>query len=258
MTIPTDARFPLHLLARPDLTLMGVWAHPDDESYLAGGLMAAVAAAGGRVINVSATAGERGDDPAGRSPGAIASGRTGELRSAMTELGVAEVELLGLPDGGCAEVPGSRGERQIDELLARYEPDVVVTFGDDGITGHADHRAVSRWTAAAVEHRSTVGLLTATSRWFPRPAVEVLADLGAYEPGYPRSSATDDDVLLELTPWLLERKSDALARHATQTGVVREALGEQRFRSMVGLEGFVVANPAGRELLADTVEAVAS
>ena len=49
-------------------TILSVWAHPDDETFLAAGHMAATADAGARVVCVSATAGERGTDDPGRWP----------------------------------------------------------------------------------------------------------------------------------------------------------------------------------------------
>ena len=41
-------------------TILGVWAHPDDETYLSAGLMAAAADAGSRVVCITATRGEGG------------------------------------------------------------------------------------------------------------------------------------------------------------------------------------------------------
>ena len=41
-------------------TILGVWAHPDDDIYLSAGLMAVAAAAGERVVDVTATRGEGG------------------------------------------------------------------------------------------------------------------------------------------------------------------------------------------------------
>ena len=41
-------------------TILGVWAHPDDEAYLSGGLMAMARDAGARVVCVTATRGELG------------------------------------------------------------------------------------------------------------------------------------------------------------------------------------------------------
>ena len=43
-------------------TLLGIWAHPDDEAFLSAGLMAAARDAGHRVVCVTATLGERGTD----------------------------------------------------------------------------------------------------------------------------------------------------------------------------------------------------
>ena len=46
-------------------TVLGIWAHPDDEAFLSAGLMAAARDAGQRVVCVTATLGEHGtDDPA--------------------------------------------------------------------------------------------------------------------------------------------------------------------------------------------------
>ena len=41
-------------------TILGVWAHPDDDIYLSAGLMAAAVEAGQRVVDVTATRGEGG------------------------------------------------------------------------------------------------------------------------------------------------------------------------------------------------------
>jgi len=57
-------------------TLLGVWAHPDDEAYLSSALMAAVRRTGARVVVVTATHGEHGtDDPARWPPDRLAAER---------------------------------------------------------------------------------------------------------------------------------------------------------------------------------------
>src|SRR5690606_24994192 len=66
-------------------TVLGVWAHPDDETYLSGGLMAMAVANGQRVVTVSATAGDRGGDG---DPWEVARVRRAELSAAMDALGV--------------------------------------------------------------------------------------------------------------------------------------------------------------------------
>ena len=57
-------------------TILSVWAHPDDETYLAGALMAEAVASGQRVVCVSLTAGELGTATRspGRRPGSLACG----------------------------------------------------------------------------------------------------------------------------------------------------------------------------------------
>ena len=82
-------------------TLLAVFAHPDDEAYLVGGLMAIAADAGRRVVCVTATRGERGfpdDDP--RSLDERIAVREAEMAACLDVLGVLEHHWLDLPDGG--------------------------------------------------------------------------------------------------------------------------------------------------------------
>ncbi len=81
--------------------LLGVFAHPDNEVFCAGGAMAQAAEAGAEVMIVSATRGERGQIrdarvATRRSLGAV---REGELAAAAAELGVRRVQVLAYADG---------------------------------------------------------------------------------------------------------------------------------------------------------------
>ena len=132
------------------LRLLGVWAHPDDESYLSAGLMAQTAASGGHVTVMTLTDGEQGfpdDDPWPANLRSVE--RRSELRSAMQTAGVHDIRTLGLPDGQVAEAPAHAVVAQIAAVIADVRPDVVVTFGPDGITGHDDHVANCRLATAA-------------------------------------------------------------------------------------------------------------
>lgn len=81
-------------------TILSIWAHPDDETYLSGGLMAAAAANGQRVVCVTPTAGERGtSSPELWPPERLGAVRRLEAGAAMAVLGVAEHHVMGLPDG---------------------------------------------------------------------------------------------------------------------------------------------------------------
>src|SRR3989337_772100 len=101
----------------PSGTILSIWAHPDDETYLAGGLMAAAADRGQRVVCVTATAGEHGTaDAVTWPPGWLGAVGRWELPAAMAGLGVAEHRLLGLPDGALATC-GAAGRAAVGRLL---------------------------------------------------------------------------------------------------------------------------------------------
>ena len=225
-------------------TLLGVWAHPDDEAYLAGGLMAAAVDAGSRVVCVTATRGERGTrDPGTWPPARLAQVREAELAASLAVLGVSEHRQLGYPDGGCAAVPAVEAVDRLAALVAEVGPDTVLTFGPDGVTGHPDHRTVSAW-ATAVVRRSGPGraprLLYAakTGAWCDRFAALHRA-IGAFPPGLP-ARVPADQVAFEfvLAGDLLDRKLAALMAQASQVTPVVEALGEDAFRSWVAIECF--------------------
>src|SRR5690242_10065807 len=124
--------------------LLGVFAHPDDEVFCAGGTMARAAGAGAEVMIVSATRGEQGQirDPAAATRRTLGAVREGELRAAAAELGVQSVRVLAYPDGTLQDHRSSLGTA-ITGIMRQFDPDTVVTFGTDGGYGHPDHVAVS-------------------------------------------------------------------------------------------------------------------
>ena len=128
--------------------LVGVFAHPDDEAYAAGGLMCLCADAGARVAAVCATAGEGGGS---------ATVRRQELERACRVIG-AQPFVLGWPDGGLDD-EGAR-DRRIDELeawLSGSNARTVITLGSDGAYGHRDHLALTAMVAAATAERARRG-----------------------------------------------------------------------------------------------------
>ena len=124
--------------------LLGVFAHPDDEVFCAGGTMARAAEAGAEVMIVSATRGERGQirDPAAATRRTLGAVREGELRAAAAELGVPRVQVLDYADGNLPHHRSSLGAA-IADIMRQFDPDTVITFGADGGYGHPDHVAIS-------------------------------------------------------------------------------------------------------------------
>src|SRR3954466_9468742 len=115
---------------RMDLgTVLSVWAHPDDETYLCGGLMSEAVRRGNRVVCVTATRGELGSPDEERWPSGapLAEVRTAEMESALAHLGITEHHWLDYPDGGCAEVDQDEAVRRVATLMADVQPDTVLT-----------------------------------------------------------------------------------------------------------------------------------
>jgi LmbE family N-acetylglucosaminyl deacetylase len=227
-------------------TVLGVWAHPDDEVYLSGGLMAAVRDAGNRVVCVTATLGEHGTADAGRwPPERLARIRSAELRASLAVLGVTEHHQLGLPDGGCAAQPFDEVVDRIAGIVADVRPDTVLTFGPDGFTGHDDHRTVGAWaTAAHARAGSVARLLYATSTaefldaWthvYDRIDVFLADDVPL------RAPVDSLAVHLPLGAEAADRKLVALRAQASQTAGLVALLGEDTMRDWCATEAFVAA-----------------
>ncbi len=134
-------------------TILSIWAHPDDETFLAAGVMSTARDLGQRVVCVSATAGEHGtDDPTAWPPSRLGEVRRWEAAAAMAVLGVDEHHILGLPDGGL-EGRDAEGLAWVGQLIDDVNPDTILTFGPEGVTYHPDHIAVHRWVTAAWSQR---------------------------------------------------------------------------------------------------------
>src|SRR5437773_4588426 len=132
--------------------VMAVFAHPDDESLLAGGVLAACAAAGRRVAIVSMTRGERGPSELPQLSGqGLGEVREGELLAAARVLGASAAECLDYPDGEVADVDEGQAARALALLLERERPEAVISFSEEGLYWHPDHLAVSRLLEAALD-----------------------------------------------------------------------------------------------------------
>jgi len=153
--------------------VLAVFAHPDDETWAAGGLLRRVANDGGIVHLVTLSHGERGfDHVARRRGGALAQARYRELANACEALGVASFEVLGLPDMG---VTADATEARLGPIVAAFEPDLLVGFDHDGGYGHSDHVLGVQGTLAAVATASRRFSIIAPV--FPPGLLEPLRDM---------------------------------------------------------------------------------
>jgi LmbE family N-acetylglucosaminyl deacetylase len=224
-------------------TIVGVWAHPDDEAYLSAGLMAAAVDAGNRVVCVTATRGEQGtSDVRTWPPTRLARTRTLELEASLAALGVREHHWLGYADGECASAHAPTAIASVRSVIDAANADTVVTFGPDGMTGHPDHITVGHWATVAATlatGRPRVLHATKTAYWAERFA-HLHERVPVFGPkGPPRTEEADLAFAITLSPCYLDQKMVALRAQATQTAAVIDLIGEDTYRSWLARECFV-------------------
>ncbi|MGW0410332.1 PIG-L family deacetylase [Streptomyces collinus] len=249
---------------------MAVHAHPDDEATGTGGVLARYAAEGIRTVLVTCTDGGCGDGPGGVKPGepghdpaAVAEMRRRELEASCDILKIGHLEMLDYADSGMMgwatnDAPGSfwqtpveEGAARLAELLRRYQPDVVVTYDENGFYGHPDHIQANRITMAALamtEQAPKVYWTTAPRSMMQRFG-EVMREFGGdWEEPDPDEAAGMAEIGLpdeEITTWVDTsafggQKYDALAAHASQgENIFFLKMGQKRFTELMGVETFV-------------------
>jgi LmbE family N-acetylglucosaminyl deacetylase len=150
---------------KSQLSVLCLFAHPDDEAFGSGGALAGLVQKGHRLTVVCATNGDVGEisDPALATPENLWEVRQGELRRAMVVTGILDVRFLGYRDSGMDgtadnENPASlfqaepaKVEGQIAVLIKELSPDIVFTHDPTGGYGHPDHVTVYERTTSVVE-----------------------------------------------------------------------------------------------------------
>ncbi|HVQ19091.1 MAG TPA: PIG-L family deacetylase [Actinomycetes bacterium] len=229
-------------------TVLGVWAHPDDEAYLSSGLMARAVKAGSRVKCVTATRGEGGSlDPERWPPETLGAVREVELMRCLAILGVTEHRFLDLPDVDWESPLPDAGAGMVQQVMRDVQPDTVLTFGPDGITGHEGHKSVSDWTSAAFasSHKPGAKLYYAV---YPQSWMDEFYPLiephGVYREGAVLPVVPDDelDLHIVLDDQELAVKMTALQEHHSQLFGLVEVFGEDLLAEAMRSEAFRLAD----------------
>jgi LmbE family N-acetylglucosaminyl deacetylase/SAM-dependent methyltransferase len=237
------------------MRLLTVVAHPDDESFGCGSVLAHAAAKGHDTAVVCATLGEAGESRIETAD--LAALRESELRAASAILGVGTVRLLGHvdsgmtgepPRGALVSVDPARLAAEVQAVIEDLRPDVVVTL--DASDGHRDHVAIRDATLTAVDASthpvaSTYLWCLARSsmiRWADHmrttgggDAYLAIAELG--------TSDADITLVVDVEAHLPTRWT-AMRAHGSQTSpyddlpeeLQLEFLGKDRFRLVRGVE----------------------
>jgi LmbE family N-acetylglucosaminyl deacetylase len=228
-------------------TILAVWAHPDDDIFQTAGLMAAAADNGQRVVDVTATRGEGGSmDEERWPPERMGEVRTDELLRSLEVLGVKEHHFLDGPVDIDMQTPlDPAGAEQVRKIMGDVDPDAVLTFGPEGMTGHVAHQDVSRWTGEAFDAVAKPGARlyhTVFPKSLADEWLEKLEPFDIFLPGTPRLVADEElDIGLELSPDLLDRKLRSLKEHVSQIEGLLEVFGDEGLGRFLGLESFVLA-----------------
>jgi LmbE family N-acetylglucosaminyl deacetylase len=135
---------PHSVRAQESRPILAVFAHPDDERVI-GPLLSRLAREGRETHLVIATDGSKGVTDFAKIPAGaeLAAARTKEATCAANRLGVRQLHILGLPDGGLAsfDVLGKL-RTGLAAIIDSIKPAAIITFGPEGGTGHPDHRLV--------------------------------------------------------------------------------------------------------------------
>jgi len=227
----------------PVRSLMVVVAHPGDEAFGFGGAIAQAAASGAYVAVVCATRGhfdrrllDRAPAPGGRNRALdrpavwrnLDTVREDEMRRSVGMLGVRVLRMLDYAEEGLSGVDPDELVGRIVETIRMHRPEVVLTFGPDGISGDADHVAIGRATEMAFEKageplayeddlEEDQVAWRAAKLYHLVVSSDDLSVLGAQTTTAYGSPAGSETLNLELGE-LTQLKLAAIARHVSQTG----------------------------------------
>ncbi len=224
---------------------MVIVAHPGDEAFGFGGAIASAAASGAYVVVVCATRGwfdarltQASPAPGGKNRDVkldavtwrnLDTVREDELRRSVSLLGVRVVRMLDYSEGDLDRVDQDQLVARIVEPIRMHRPEVILTFGPDGITGDSDHVVLSRAVSAAYRlageplafeddlEEDQVAWRTAKLYHLAVPPDRVHEVLGDRAPADGFGSAEEPTLALELGE-LAQLKLAAISRHVSQTG----------------------------------------
>jgi len=223
--------------------MMVVVAHPGDEAFGFGGAIAQAAASGAYVAVVCATRGhfdrrllDRAPAPGGRNrsfdrPAVwrnLDTVREDEMRRSVGMLGVRVLRMLDYAEEGLSAVDPHELVGRIVETIRMHRPEVILTFGPDGISGDADHVVIGRAAEAAFQAAGEPlayedDLEEDQLAWRAAKLYQLvvssddLAALGASQTTAYGSPAGTETLTIDLGD-LAEVKLAAIARHVSQTG----------------------------------------
>ncbi len=229
-------------------SILAVYAHPDDELFHGGGMLAHLADGGVQVTLACATKGEAGKPHPSVGPVAdLGEHRAGELRRSCEILGFQEPRFLGFHDSARKErlrrddpralvnADMLEVEAAILDVIRDVKPQVIVTFDPHGGYYHPDHIAVHRAATAAFYSSGAIAPADAAPErlFYSTFAVDVFREHAVRTQGWGIVDGLDPEVFavsnemvavaFDARP-LMDRKLAAFAAHQAAFGVSLEML----------------------------------
>ncbi len=198
---------------------------------------------GQKVICVTATRGGTGKaDQIQATEEELEEIRTNELSKSLACLGDIEHEWLDYKDGHCEEVSISESCEKVRKLIDKYQPDTVITFGPEGLTGHSDHKAVARWASLGVDGTDiklyrVVHTQTQMESYLQELDSKLNVFFNIDKP--PTVNEEDADILLTLDAEHISMKIDALKAQASQYEKMFNQFDENFLKSAFSSEAFI-------------------
>jgi len=186
-------------------SVLAICAHPDDESFGLGAILAAFAESGSSTSVLCFTRGEA--STLGADTPELGRVRTDELTNAAGELGVLDAQLLHYPDGALSDVPLDELSSHVRVAAERSGADLLLVFDEGGITGHPDH---CRATDAAVVIGRELNL--GTLAWSLSEQVATTLEL-QFGVGFVGRDEAQVDMVVTVDR---ARQHKAIARHVSQ------------------------------------------
>ncbi len=228
-------------------SILGIWAHPDDECWASAGLMKMASLNGQKIGIITATNGDAGEtaDESKWPKEKLGEIREKELTQCLCNVGKVEQFWLDYKDGELISTDDVQAIEKIVGIINLFNPDTVITFEPNGITGHDDHRTINIWANEAVVKSSRkIEVLEAIEsvEKFEHAGRDLDGQFNIFFNVKEPNLVTEDevDVLIKLPEDLLECKLMCLKAHASQTAhIFDDNKGNTALEAFVRTECFI-------------------
>jgi LmbE family N-acetylglucosaminyl deacetylase len=224
-------------------SILLIFAHPDDESFGPSGTTAKYRALGIPTDLICATRGEVGSRLEVPEGVETAAAREAELRKAAAIIGIRDIYFLDFIDGQLDQMNPALITKKIIKIMQKVQPEVVITFGPDGISGHPDHIAVGKAVTAAFNSLRKKGIGPRKLYYVTIPE-SVLPNAAAM--GIRTRPDKEVTTSIDITKYL-DLKIKAVAAHTSQQDArdFSEMLGRIKDSAFIMKEYFYQAFPDG-------------